>query len=230
MRGTSEFSSGVALVARKAMILGVLIDFVLIAFATMGADSPLGMPGGTAYVVKAAMPLLAYGLISFWAPAIPLENRQPAIEVGTSIGVIGGVLQIVHMALENFGQRVGENSIITLAFMFSGFLIWGFAGYRVIRKTGDIKAGVVASCWSAIVSVLMAVTFGLILMSASFPPPSYVATWSEFKESGWTNARAFGIANSLDAVLSHLVIGPIIGTIFGIFAIGIAKLQPTMTK
>jgi hypothetical protein len=32
--------------------------------------------------------------------------------------------------------------------------------------------------------------------------------------------------NSLDAVLSHLVIGPIAGTIFGILGVGIAKLLP----
>jgi hypothetical protein len=110
--------------------------------------------------------------------------------------------------------------------MLGGFLIWGIAGYWVTRKTGEVKAGIVASCWSAMVSVLMAVTFGLILMSVNVPSPAYVSTWSEFKQSGWSNAHAFAIANSFEAVLSHLVIGPIVGTIFGILGVGIAKLLP----
>jgi hypothetical protein len=63
-------------------------------------------------------------------------------------------------------------------------------------------------------------------MTANFPSPTYVSTWSEFKQSGWSNAHAFAIANSLEAVLSHLVIGPIAGTIFGILGVGIAKLLP----
>jgi hypothetical protein len=230
MKETLQFSSGAAGLARKAMLLCVLMDFVLIAFAAKSADSPLGMPGGAAYVVKAAAPLLAYGLIFCREPAIHLRHRQPALRLGTTAGMFGGALQVAHLALENFGSRIGENSISTLTFMLSGFLIWGFAGYRVTRETGDIKAGLLASCWSAMVSVLMAVTFGLVLMSANFPPPSYVSTWSEFKESDWTNARAFGTANSLDAVLGHLVIGPIIGTIFGVFGIVIAKLHPAATR
>jgi hypothetical protein len=58
-------SSGLTIFARKAMLLGVLIDLVLIAFATMSVDSPLGMPGGITYVTKATVPLLAYGLTFF---------------------------------------------------------------------------------------------------------------------------------------------------------------------
>ena len=86
--------------------------------------------------------------------------------------------------------------------------------------------GVIASCWGAMVSVLMAVTFGLALMTANIPSPAYVATWNEFKQSGWSNAHAFAIANSLEAVLGHLVIGPVAGTLFGILGVVAAKLLP----
>ena len=230
MKEAPQFSSGVARLASRAMLLCVLVDFALIAFAATGADSPLRMPDGATYVVEAAAPLLAYGLISFRVPAVHLAHRQPALRQGTSVGLVGGVLHIIHLALETFGNHLGENSTITLVFMLGGFLLWGFAGYRVTRETGDIKAGMLAGCWSAMVSVLMVVTFGLVLMSMDFPSPAYVSTWSEFKASGWPNARAFNIANTFEAVLSHLVIGPIAGAIFGVLGIGIAKLQPVAPK
>ena len=218
--------SRVTSLVRTAMLLSALASLVLIAFAAIGVDSPLGMSGGIVYVVEATLPLLAYGLISYWVPTLRVMQRGPALQVGTVVGIIGGILQIIQLTLENFGRRIGENSSVTLAFMLGGFLIWGVAGYWVTRKTGEVKAGLVASCWSAMVSVLMAVTFGLVLMTANVPSPAYVSTWSEFKQSGWSNAHAFAIANSLEAVLSHLVTGPIVGTIFGILGVGIAKLLP----
>lgn len=226
MKARLQSSSRVTPFVRAAMLLSVLANLVLIAFATISADSPLRMRAGIAYVVEATVPLLAYGLVSFWVPTLRVMQRGPALQLATSVGMIGGVLQIIHLALENFGRRIGENSTVTLAFMLSGFLIWGIAGYWVTRETGEVKAGIVASCWSAMVSVLMAVTFGLILMSANYPSPTYVSTWSEFKQSGWSNAHSFAIANSLEAVFSHLVIGPIVGTMFGILGIALAKLLP----
>jgi hypothetical protein len=226
MKASLQSSSRITPFVRAAMLLCVLVSLVLIAFAAIGVYSPLGMSGGVVYVVEATVPLLAYGLISSWVPTLRVMQPGPALQLGTSFGFISGGFQIIHLALENFGRRIGENSTVTLAFMLGGFLIWGIAGYWVTRKTGEVKAGIVASCWSAMVSVLMAVTFGLILMSVNVPSPAYVSTWSEFKQSGWSNAHAFAIANSFEAVLSHLVIGPIVGTIFGILGVGIAKLLP----
>ena len=87
------------------------------------------------------------------------------------------------------------------------------------------RAALVASVWSAMVSVLLAVTFGLLLMIAAYPPADYVATWPEFQASGWTNARAFAIANTFDAVWAHLLVGPVAGSLFGGLGIGAARLN-----
>jgi hypothetical protein len=206
------------------MLLCAIASLVLISVAAIGVDSPVRMSGGFVYVVEATLPLLAYGLIFYRVPTFRVMQSGTALQVGTVVGIIGGVLQIIQLASENFGRRIGENASFTLAVMLSAFLIWGAAGFWVSRNTGEFKMGMIASCWGAMVSVLMAVTFGLVLMTANFPSPAYVATWSEFKHSGWSNAHAFAIANSLEAVLSHLVIGPVAGIICGIVGVVIAKL------
>lgn len=208
------------------MLLCAIASLVLISIAAIGVDSPMKMSGGFVYVVEATLPLLAYGLIFYRVPTLRVMQGGTVLQVGTTVGIIGGTLQIIQLALENFGRRIGENSSVTLAFMLSAFLIWGAAGFRVTRKTDEFKMGVIASCWGAMVSVLMAVTFGLALMTANIPSPAYVATWNEFKQSGWSNAHAFAIANSLEAVLGHLVIGPVAGTLFGILGVVAAKLLP----
>jgi hypothetical protein len=114
--------------------------------------------------------------------------------------------------------------MVALAFMFVEFSVWGVAGNRGERETRQLKGGIIAGCWSAMISMLMAVTLGLVLMMANMPPPSDVATWRELAQSGWTNAYALAIANSLDAACVHLIIGPVVGIICGLFGGGIAKL------
>lgn len=214
---------GFAAFVCNVMFLGIILDFLLIGLATVGVSSPLKMPGGFRYLAEAVLPLLVYGAVFWWVTLPGTLHRHGALRPGTAVGVVGGLVQVIHMTLENVGDRIGENSLVALGFMLSGFLVWSIGGYIATRKTGQLTGGLVAGCWSAMMSVLMAVTFGLILMTANIPSPAYVATWGEFKQSGWTDAHAFAIANSFEAVLGHLVIGPVIGIIFGFLGGEMAK-------
>jgi hypothetical protein len=82
------------------------------------------------------------------------------------------------------------------------------------------------------VSVLAAVTFGFVLMFFEVPSLDYVATWAEFKQSGWSDVHAFAIANSLEAGFTHLLAGLVLGTIFGAIGSGMARiwLKPLETR
>ena len=76
-------------------------------------------------------------------------------------------------------------------------------------------AGTIAGIWAAVVCMLVLVTGGLLLSFVSIPAPAYVLTWSEYQASGWTDARAFGIANTFHSAFSHMIAGPILGAIVG---------------
>lgn len=69
--------------------------------------------------------------------------------------------------------------------------------------------------WAATICMLILIAVGLALTFVPIPSASYVSTWSEFRSSGWTDATAFGIANTFDSAYSHLLAGPIVGTITG---------------
>jgi len=133
----------------------------------------------------------------------------------TAWGIVGGVLLVAHMALEEFGSRVGENAALTLAFMLTTFSIWGIAGYQGTYSSKRLTTGTIAGCWCATLSVLAAVSFGFAQMFSAVPPLAYVATWEEFKRSGWSDVRAFSIANSLDAGFTHLLAGFVAGSLTG---------------
>ncbi|HEY0758082.1 MAG TPA: hypothetical protein VGD59_02375 [Acidisarcina sp.] len=64
----------------------------------------------------------------------------------------------------------------------------------------------------------IAVAAGIPLELFLAPTPlEPMRAWPEFQRSGWTDLYAFGIANTLDSAISHLLIGPIVGAIFGTF-------------
>jgi hypothetical protein len=79
------------------------------------------------------------------------------------------------------------------------------------------------------VSVLLAVSFGFVLMFFAVPPLDYVATWAEFQQSGWRDVHAFAIANSLEAGFTHLLTGLVLGSIFGAIGGGMARIRPRHT-
>jgi hypothetical protein len=184
------------------------------------------MPGALRFVVEPVIGLAGCGLFVVAATSGKSAKLPDALWPATAWGMAGGALLVVHMALETFGRRIGENGWITLAFMVITFLLWGGAGFVAARRTARTALGWLGGCWSAVVSVLGAVTFGFVLMFFEVPPLDYVATWEEFKQSGWTDVQAFAIANSLDSGFTHLLAGLVLGSIFGAMGGGLARLWP----
>jgi hypothetical protein len=185
------------------------------------------MPGALRFIVEPVIGLVGCGLFALAATSGKSVKLLDALWPATAWGMAGGALLVVHMVLENFGRRIGENSWITLAFMFITFLLWGVAGFVAARNTASTALGLLGGCWSAVVSVLVAVSFGFVLMFFEVPSLDYVATWAEFKQSGWRDVHAFAIANSLDAGFTHLLAGLVLGTIFGAIGGGMARILPT---
>lgn len=191
------------------------VDLLLVAWLLRGAESPRHFPGGTTTAVEAVVALAAYGVAFATLPKRLGDQRATILRIGSGAAAVAGGLQVVHMALENFGARAGENAAVTLAFMLAAFATWAAAAYRASRADGAVATGIAAGCASAMGSMVIAVTFGLVLTMAGVPSADYVATWEEFKRSGWADARAFAIANSLDAAFGHLAVGVALGCIFG---------------
>ena len=84
-----HFRLGHAAAVRKIMLVLVAVDLALVVWASAGAESPLKMPGGTAYVIEAAVPLAIYAVHLVSLFGFLLKYQAPAMDVGTSAGIIG---------------------------------------------------------------------------------------------------------------------------------------------
>ena len=211
---------------RRALLLGIALNLCLIVVRVSLYRPLLAMPGAFRFIVEPVIGLVGCGLFVLAVTSGKNVKLLDALWPATAWGFVGGALLVVHMTLENFGRRIGENGWITLAFMFSTFLLWGVAGFVTARNTASRALGLLGGCWSAVVSVLVAVGFGFVLMFFEVPPLDYVATWAEFQQSGWGYVHAFAIANSLDAGFTHLLAGLVLGSIFGAIGGGMARIRP----
>jgi hypothetical protein len=226
MNGTQRSLFIIPALLRRVLILTIAVNLCLIVIRVSTYRPLLAMHGSIRFIVEPLVGLLGCGLFALAATSARCVKLPGVLRPATAWGLIGGAILVVHMALEIFGSHIGENGSITLAAMLITFLLWGVAGFVAARATASSFLGLLGGCWSAVVSVLMAVSFGFALMFFEVPSPGYVATWEVFKQSGWSDVHAFSIANSLDSGFTHLLCGLVLGSIIGAIAGGIARILP----
>ena len=200
---------------RRLTLAAIVVNVALIAIRALSYGQLLAMPGSAPFIVKPLIVLAVYFAVVMWMTSVS-GDRAVALSIGTSFGLVTAAVQIIHLFIESF---VPTEELVTgitaLVFMVGTFLLWAVAGYVTGRRGGSVAAAATAGSWAAIVCMLILVAVGLALTFVPVPSASYVSMWSEFRESGWNDATAFGIANTFDSAYSHLVVGPIVGAITG---------------
>ena len=170
----------------------------------------LAQPGGRVFMIEAAVALLVYAALIAAADG---PSRQ------ATFGLIAAAIQTAHLLTENTAHfGIG----VTIAFMLATFTVWGVAGYRA----GGVVPGLLAGVWSAVATMSLVVAIGFAVeFYWIVPKPAEVIMWGEFQRSGWSDVRAFTIANTLDSAFSHLLIGPIVGAVVGIIGGAIGRVR-----
>ena len=175
----------------------------------------VGYPGAATILREVWLTLLIYAGTIVVVVAHRGEDWDEEMRNAAAFGSIAGVLEILNVALEN-GMSSGIPAAAQIAFMLVVFAMWALAGARTARDLGRFRPGIAAAVMCAGVCMVIGVTAGFALELYITPPsPSYIVTWPEFQRSGWLDARAFGIANTLGSGVSHLLLGPVIALVVG---------------
>jgi hypothetical protein len=198
---------------RRLVFFVVLIDVGLVVARLLTYTAVFKVPGVSVTFGMLAVTFVAAAI--FMIAASYSNMLRGSLAFATVAGSVGGAVLIAHMALENFGARVGVDWRLTIAVMLGTFALWSSSGWRSFRSHSTLMAGAAAGCWTALVSVILAVTFGVIGMYFDMPSAAYVATWPEYIQSGSSDPEAFAIANTLDAATSHVATALILGSILG---------------
>jgi hypothetical protein len=208
------------------LLIGVDPGLIVLRVVTYPAYN--ATPGAVGYLIPLAVGLFVYVLVIGTLPwlAARMPSGATALRVGTVVGLVGGALELVNISLESvlaLPQPVVK--VTTLIAMLGLFLTFGVAGFVGGRVAGTFLPGVGAAIWSAVVAILLAITFGLLLANVALPRLARdMAGDPDYQRSGWTDPRAFAIANTFDAAFTHLLEGPIIAFVLGSAGSGLGQI------
>jgi hypothetical protein len=194
----------------------IAIDIAMTIIALVRYPAFFSQPGARILVVQLACALLAYSVAIVFIARTHGPYWGSILSAAIVFGILTGTLEIMNIGIENGLPFAARGPILPIGFMLTVFTLWGIAGFRTTRTLRSTRAGLLAALSSAAICMLIAVAAGFIIELWVLPPePTFVSTWAEFKRSGWTDVRAFAIANTLDSGFTHLVIAPIIALFFG---------------
>jgi hypothetical protein len=210
-----QFTSRASL--RITLLLVIAVNLVMIGGRVFFTPELLGMPGGLQSALEPAALMSLGALVVIWATSHAGLVDRAVLREGTGLGLVSGTLEVVHITLENYGHfNARLESVMTGAFLLGLLLLWGVAGYRVIRRTGVFGAGLLAGSWSAMVGMLIAATYGIsqLFWGLSRLEKRNIGS-PDFERSGWTDLHAFTIADVFEAAFKVLLIGPVAGALLG---------------
>jgi len=202
---------------RFALLLGIALNLVMIGVRVSIYPQFFRMPGSLTSMIEPVILLILYAPIVLWATSKGGSVGQAVLLNGTSLGLASGVLEIIHISVENFARfSPRAETISTGAFMLSLLALWGTAGYLAARSASEVGAGLLTGSWSAMVGLLLTVTFGFSQLFWSLMRLEQRDIGSpDFLRSGWTDLHAFAIADVFEAGFKVLFVAPIAGAIFG---------------
>ncbi len=193
----------------------IAVDLAAAGVAVVNYPALWTQPGALRFVLGPVGLLLVYAVL-FTAAARARGQDWVAIrKAGWVFGLVTALIEVLDIGLENEAPA-RHGAAVSVAFMLAAFLLWGIAGARTAHSTGLLRCGVYAAIFASAICMLFAVGAGFVLEFWVVPPePGYVVTSAEFHRSGWSDPRAFGLANTLDSGFTHLAIAPCVAALFG---------------
>lgn len=201
----------------RSVFLAVLVaDLALVAAGIAAYPSYWRQPGSVGYLAGPVVLLVAYGVAV--VAATRSADRRRVLRVAAIVGLATGLLEVANIAVETFAALSGPaNLAATAPFILGPFAVWAMLAGWVARATGELRLGLLAAVFGAMVTMVTGVTFGFALaLVAPGRLSRILATDPDFVRSGWTDVRAYVLANAFDNGLTHLLGALLVGAIVGL--------------
>ena len=211
-------------ILRRILLVLIAINIIMAIIATFMYPPLLTMPHVYSYIVELGIILLVYIIIVIWVTRFSEDIN--VLRVATFFGVIASLLEIVHISIEDFTHLDAHTGTVSTGiFMVGLFLIFAVSGFCTTINKRKMFSGMWAASWSAVVCMLIVMTYGLSQLFWSFDAIAKTDIGNpDFTRTGWTDMHAFVIADIFEACFKVSFLGPILGIIFGLVGAAIARL------
>jgi hypothetical protein len=203
---------------RRAMLAVLGVDVVLVAAGVIGYPSFLNQRGSAAYLTEPTVLLAVYAVVALAAIRPASADRRRVLRAAAMVGVALGTLEMLNISVETFAGLSGAANLATTAPLILGpFLVWSVVAGWAARATGSLRTGLLAAVCSTMLTMMIGVTYGFVL---ALVVPGRLArdlvNDPDYLRSGWTDVKAFVLANTFDNGFTHLLGGLIVGSVVGL--------------
>jgi hypothetical protein len=200
-------------IIRWVLTICVVANFALIFACTQLHPAYLSFPGAISYALQPVTILFVNTVL-----ILTFARRNKfLLQNSFTWGVISGIVEITHIIFEHYDtMEVRLSRTVTIAFMLVLFISWCAASYQGTKVKASFRDGILSGMFSAMVCMLLVVAFGLSQLFWFLPQLMKHNIGSpDLLRSGWTDLKAFTIADIFQSGFKVLLIGPILGGIFG---------------
>src|SRR5690349_8985165 len=219
---------------RSAWLALLGVDVALIAAGVIGYPRFLDQHGSAVYLAEPIVLLAVYAAAVIVVGRFLPGDRRRVLRVAGTVGLLLGVLELVNISVETFAGLAGSANLATTAPLILGpFLVWSVVAGWAARATRSAGLGLLAAVWCAMVTMVIGVTYGFVLALATPGTLAHnLAGDPDYRRSGWTDVKAFVLANTFDNGFTHLLGGLIVASVVGLIGslIGTRLRHPRRTQ
>jgi hypothetical protein len=172
-------------------------------------------------LVPAGIILGLYALAGVWALPQIFTTGSQSLKLAVRFGLLAGGIYAVEILLE-YLLLPANNSLFGLAEFSLIFLAYLACGLAAARQTGALRSGTAAAGAAGLISTLI---WWLVLLAATYlfwgttrqiQVFRAEGSFEDFTRSGMTSFSAFLVEDLGGAGFFHLLLGPILGGLFGL--------------
>jgi hypothetical protein len=172
------------------------------------------LPGNGTVAFDPAIALAAYMGLILWISSGIKEPTQRALSAGAMVGLLAGAVLVANVVL---GVRDGvQPGYLQPLLLAAAVILWGVAGVRGSRVTGNAGMGALSGLWCAMLSSLMACAAVLAELYLAGPARDSTDPWKQYQGLAIGNTATQGLVHSLNTVTGFLLIGPLVGAAVGV--------------
>jgi hypothetical protein len=215
---------------RKLRILTILMIICLVVttlVVIMIYPENTGRNGIISWIITIIL-LLFYLFFCFYLPFF--GSREPfsgAIRHGTKMGLVTGVVWILHMTILHFIHfPVIWGTIFTWIFMILVLFIFGYTAYRYMARSNHLFASLLSTLWTAMFSILLLFLYSWIVTFLFMPWIEKILIGDpDYLISGMINISDYTIHHNIESAGIHLLEAPVLALIVGLIGIFICRVR-----
>lgn len=203
---------------RSALLAVLGADVALVAAGAIGYPAFWSQRGSAAYLAEPVALLAVYAVVVLGATRSASVDRRRVLRAAALVGLVLGALETANISVETFTGLSGAANLATTAPLILGpFLVWSVVAGWAARASGSLGLGLLAALWCAMVTMVLGVTYGFVLALVTPGRLAHnLAGDPDYRRSGWTDVKAFVLANTFDNGFTHLLGGLIVASGVGL--------------